>query len=557
MTGHIDRRTTLGALAKAGASAFFIPAWNETIEAQTVTCVQQTPTVTEGPYWVDEKLFRSDIRTDPSTGEARAGVPLTLTISVQNLSGSSCTPLAAAYVDIWHCDAKGIYSDEPTYNPGGGTGNVNTSGQKFLRGYQITDENGNVTFTTIYPGWYMGRTIHIHMRVRTYSGTTVLSNFVTQIFFDETINNSVLATSTYSRTTGRDTTNASDNIYRAANATRMLAATSGDNTSGYTATITVGAQFQAPAAAAPTIATGGVGNAVSGAAGVASGAWISIYGTSFATAARTLTNADLVDQKIPTTLGGVSVQINGKAAFVQYVSPTQVNVLAPADSSLGTVSVTVTNSSGTSDAASTTMAAVLPGLSALSNYVRAVRYPDGAIVNGTGAEESGYTTSAAIGQGDILALYGTGFGPTSSNLADGLVFTGAYPTTNAVTVTIGGAAAEVLWSGLVGPGLYQLNVRVPSTLADGDHAVLATVTGISSQSTGANLKVAAAAKLTAQARLVDRVFGRQAAARAFVPTPLRADSRGQQIAWLDRLVNTENFERARSCGFEPKLIQLA
>jgi protocatechuate 3,4-dioxygenase beta subunit len=148
----VDRRTTLGALMKAGAAAFFIPAWNETIEAQTtITCVQTTPTQTEGPYWVDEKLFRSDIRADPSTGTARAGVPLTLTITVQNLSGSDCAPLMGAYVDIWHCDGKGTYSDEPTYNPGGGTGNVNTSGQKFLRGYQISDANGQVTFTTIYP----------------------------------------------------------------------------------------------------------------------------------------------------------------------------------------------------------------------------------------------------------------------------------------------------------------------------------------------------------------------------------------------------------------------
>src|SRR5690242_20543634 len=144
----IDRRTTLKALMRAGAAAFFIPAWNEAVEGQiTTTCVQTTPTVTEGPYWVDEKLFRSDIRTDPNTGVARAGVPLTLTIYVQNLSSTtSCAPLVGAYVDIWHCDAKGIYSDEPTYNPGGGTGNVNTSGQKFLRGYQITDDSGKVTF---------------------------------------------------------------------------------------------------------------------------------------------------------------------------------------------------------------------------------------------------------------------------------------------------------------------------------------------------------------------------------------------------------------------------
>src|SRR3954447_13975272 len=97
----LSRRTSLKLLLGAGGSAFFIPAWNETVEAaDTITCVPTTPTVTEGPYWVDEKLFRSDIRTDPSTGTARAGLPLTHTIKVQNLSTSGCSPLAGAYVDI-------------------------------------------------------------------------------------------------------------------------------------------------------------------------------------------------------------------------------------------------------------------------------------------------------------------------------------------------------------------------------------------------------------------------------------------------------------------------
>src|SRR5438094_2949876 len=119
----ITRRSTLSKLAGAGAAAWFIPAWNETAEAaDAITCVAATPTVTEGPYWVDEKLFRSDIRTDPTTGVARAGIPLTLTVIVQNLGSSACAPLVGAYIDIWHCDAKGIYSDESTYNPGGGTG---------------------------------------------------------------------------------------------------------------------------------------------------------------------------------------------------------------------------------------------------------------------------------------------------------------------------------------------------------------------------------------------------------------------------------------------------
>ena len=125
----LSRRRTLATIAGLGAG-YFIPAWNETIEAaETLTCVPSTPTVTEGPYWVDEKLFRSDVRTDPDTGVARAGIPLTLTIDVQNLTSGSCSALAGAYIDIWHCDAKGIYSDESSYNPGGGTGNVTPKGR--------------------------------------------------------------------------------------------------------------------------------------------------------------------------------------------------------------------------------------------------------------------------------------------------------------------------------------------------------------------------------------------------------------------------------------------
>jgi uncharacterized protein (TIGR03437 family) len=495
-TKMMTRRSTLAALAGAGAAAYFIPAWNETVEAaDTVTCAAATPTVTEGPYWVDEKLFRSDIRTDPATGVARAGTPLTLTIAVQNLSSSACSPLTGAYIDIWHCDAKGIYSDESTYNPGGGTGSVNTSGQKFLRGYQITDDSGQVTFTTIYPGWYSGRTIHIHFRIRTYSGATVMGNFVSQIFFDDTVNDVVLAQSAYARTSARDTSNARDMVYNTANKERMLATVSGNVADGYTATIAVGVTIAAPAAAAPTITSGGVSNAVSGAAGVAPGAWISIYGTNFSTTSKTLTTSDLVNGAIPTSFGGVSVQVNGKAAFVEYVSPTQINVLAPADTATGAVAVSVTNAAGTSNNASVTMQAVLPGLSVASNYVRAVRYPDGAVINGTGAAESGYTTSAAVGQGDVIALYGTGFGPTASSVTPGVVFTGAYATTNTVTVTIGGIAAEVLWAGLVGPGVYQINVRVPASLGDGNQAVVASVAGLSSQS-AVLLKVAASAKLT-------------------------------------------------------------
>jgi uncharacterized protein (TIGR03437 family) len=489
-THSISRRSTLSRLARAGAAAWFIPAWNNTIEAaDTIACVASTPAVTEGPYWVDEKLFRSDIRTDPATGVPRSGVTLTLNIVVQNLA-SACAPLSGAYVDIWHCDGKGIYSDERAYNPGGGTGVVTTTGQKFLRGYQITDDNGQVSFTTIYPGWYSGRTIHIHFRVRTYSGATVLGNFVSQIFFDDTVSNTVLAQTDYARSTSRDTTNSNDMVYQVANKERMLATITGDVTTGYTASLIAGVTLATPAATAPSISSDGVVNAVSGAAGVAPGSWISIFGGGFSNAARALTVSDLVDNTMPTSLGGVSVQIGGKAAFPGYVSATQLNVLVPADVGTGSLAVSVTNASGTSNSVSAVSQSVLPGLAAVNNYIRAVRFPDGAIVNGTGVAESGYVTAAASAPGDILALYGTGFGPTSSNVATGVVFTGAYAAANTVTVSIGAIQAEVLWAGLVGAGLYQINIKVPATLPDGDQTVIASVGGLSSQS-GALLKVAA------------------------------------------------------------------
>src|SRR5205823_6838980 len=107
----------------------------------------------------------------------------------------------------------------------------------------------------------------------------VLRKFVSQIFFDDTVNNTVLEQSAYSRTTARDTTNSNDMVYQVTNKERMLATVSGDVTNGYTASITAGIAITAPVASTPSITPGGVVNAVSGAAGVAPGSWIGIYGT--------------------------------------------------------------------------------------------------------------------------------------------------------------------------------------------------------------------------------------------------------------------------------------
>ena len=165
---------TLG--EKALAESILRPALFEasplaaSLDTTEIACVGR-PSLTEGPFFVDEKLNRSDIRSDPSTGTVRAGTKLTIRFNIYRTTGTTCTPLSGAYVDIWHCDASGGYSDVS------GQGNPNNIGLKFLRGYQVTDANGTVQFTTIYPGWYSGRTVHIHYKVRLYAGSNKTYEF--------------------------------------------------------------------------------------------------------------------------------------------------------------------------------------------------------------------------------------------------------------------------------------------------------------------------------------------------------------------------------------------
>ena len=160
-----------------------------------------TAALTEGPFFVDEKLNRSDIRTDPGSGAVSVGIPLSLAFNVSRVANSACTPLTGAYLDVWHCDSTGTYSD------------VSGSSRKFLRGYQITDANGVAAFTTIYPGWYGGRAVHIHFKLRLYAGSSKTHEFTSQFFFDDTLTDSVYAQSPYSSRGSRETRNASDGIY--------------------------------------------------------------------------------------------------------------------------------------------------------------------------------------------------------------------------------------------------------------------------------------------------------------------------------------------------------
>lgn len=188
------------------------------------TCVVR-PEVTEGPYYVDENLVRSDIRSDPSSGAVKEGAPLVLTFNVSQVSTSACSPLAGATVEIWHCDAAGQYSD--VSDPG-----FDTSGQKWLRGAQVTNANGVATFTTIYPGWYSGRAVHIHFKVHP-DETKV---FTSQLFFDDALSQQVFTQAPYaSKGSTPDTLNSTDGIYQ-----DLLLLTTTKNTQGYAASFDIG-----------------------------------------------------------------------------------------------------------------------------------------------------------------------------------------------------------------------------------------------------------------------------------------------------------------------------
>ena len=144
-----------------------------------------TVEVTEGPYFVDELLNRSDIRVDPSDGSVQAGLLLLLSVGVSTLDTTTgkTTPLPNAVVDIWHCNSQGLYSDVSANG---------TVGRKFLRGYQVSDKRGLVQFRSIYPGWYSGRSPRIHAKVRQSDSTLELT---TQFFFDEALTQQIYADS--------------------------------------------------------------------------------------------------------------------------------------------------------------------------------------------------------------------------------------------------------------------------------------------------------------------------------------------------------------------------
>ena len=240
-----SRREMLGALGLGSAALFFgydrlLSMLNDGADLQSGAMAADLPGCavrpeqTEGPYFVDEKLHRSDIRVDPSDKSIKPGVPLRLEFQVSRIAGAACTPLGGAMVDVWHCDAAGVYSDVRD-------GQFDSRGKKFLRGYQQTNANGAAEFLTIHPGWYEGRAVHIHFKIRSAAQGARAQEFTSQLYFDESVNDQIFKQAPYNSKRGRRVMNDADFIFRRGGKDLLL--TPVKNLQGYTAKFDIGLQI--------------------------------------------------------------------------------------------------------------------------------------------------------------------------------------------------------------------------------------------------------------------------------------------------------------------------
>ena len=220
MHTELNRRDVLKTIGGAGLAAVFGARALDFLgaDAQAATTCLLTPEATEGPYWVETSLTRRDVRA------GKAGLPLVLRFTI--LNAKTCGVIKNADVEIWHCDALGNYSA------------VNGASTRFLRGHQKSNANGKAEFLTIFPGWYRGRTPHIHMKV--YVGGEEVHTG--QIFFSEAITAAVYKQTPYSSHGTYDTPHSRDNIYEQAggsNAQVKLTKRTG-GLKGYVGTIAIG-----------------------------------------------------------------------------------------------------------------------------------------------------------------------------------------------------------------------------------------------------------------------------------------------------------------------------
>lgn len=187
-----NREDAQGATSTDGADAS--AANDGGVAADAASCTVY-PRQTDGPFYLDLALLRRDIT------EGKPGSPLEVVIQV--IDASTCAPLAGLAVDLWQCDASGVYSGYP-----GQLGGLDTTGEKFLRGTQVTDGDGRVTFDTLYPGWYPGRTTHTHFKIHLSATLEATS----QMYFPEDVTANIYSVAPYASHGAKDTTNVADSV---------------------------------------------------------------------------------------------------------------------------------------------------------------------------------------------------------------------------------------------------------------------------------------------------------------------------------------------------------
>jgi uncharacterized protein (TIGR03437 family) len=235
-------------------------------------------------------------------------------------------------------------------------------------------------------------------------------------------------------------------------------------------------------AAAPASRVTSVTDAAGYGPAIAPGQWVSIFGQNFAATSQTWSAADFVNGQLPTSLAGVSVSIDGQPAFIAYAGPNQINALMPADANSGTVPVQVSAPQG----------AAYPGTVMLQKLApQLFTWPSDGVTFAAAEHANGSLIAPATpaAPGETIELFGSGFGPTSPPVSISQASFQPAILTTPVAVTIGGAAAQVQWAGLIGPGLYQINATVPA-LPPGNQPVAVSMSGFQSAA-GVNLPVAA------------------------------------------------------------------
>jgi len=228
----------------------------------------------------------------------------------------------------------------------------------------------------------------------------------------------------------------------------------------------------------------GVLNAASRQAAIAQNSWITIAGTNLSTITRTWTTDEIASGKLPASLDNVSVTVNGKPAYVQYISPTQINALTPADDALGPVEVRVTSNGQSSDPSTVTMQSFAPAFFTLDGKHVATAPGNNTMLDQSAQFFASDNSPAALKPGDTIVLYGTGFGATDPAATAGQVPDSGVNLAAPVNVMIGDFPATVSFAGLVAglPQIYELDVQIPDGLADGEYSVVVEIGGVSSPS---------------------------------------------------------------------------